>query len=77
MFSFAFRRHSQKNGAVSKVDKKFISHPTWTQQNCQQRKLSKFLMRYEQFVSHSYCWGRRTSFQYGVAAGEGFPSVPF
>jgi hypothetical protein len=23
--------HTQKNGAVSKVNKKFISHPTWAQ----------------------------------------------
>jgi hypothetical protein len=23
--------HTQKNGAVSKVDKKFISYPTWAQ----------------------------------------------
>jgi hypothetical protein len=24
--------------------------------HCQQRELSKFLMRYQQFASHVYCW---------------------
>jgi hypothetical protein len=33
----------------------------------QQRQLSKFLMRYQQFASHTYCGA---SFQHGVAAGE-------
>jgi len=35
----------------------------------QQRQLSKFLMRYQQFASHAYCGA---SFQDGVAAGKGF-----
>jgi hypothetical protein len=35
----------------------------------QQRQLSKFLMRYQQFASHAYCGA---SFQDGVAAGNGF-----
>jgi len=40
----------------------------------QQRQLSKFLMRYQQFASHAYCGA---SFQDGVAAGEGFLCAPF
>jgi len=40
----------------------------------QQRQLSKFLMRYQQFASHAYCGA---SFQDGVAAGKGFPCAPF
>jgi hypothetical protein len=41
----------------------------------QQRELSKFLMRYQQFDSHAYCGA---SFQDGVAAAEGFLcSAPF
>jgi hypothetical protein len=40
----------------------------------QQRQLSKFLVRYQQFASLSYCGA---SFQYGVAAGKGFLCAPF
>ena len=40
----------------------------------QQRRLSKFLMRYQQFASHTY---RGASFQDGVAAGKGFLCAPF
>jgi calcineurin-like phosphoesterase family protein len=40
----------------------------------QQRQLSKFLMRYQQFASHAYCG---VSFQNDVAAGKGFLCVPF
>ena len=40
----------------------------------QQRQLSKFLMRYQQFASHAYCGA---SFQDGVAAGKGFLCAPF
>ena len=40
----------------------------------QQRQLSMFLMRYQQFASHAYCGA---SFQDGVAAGKGFLCAPF
>ena len=40
----------------------------------QQRQLSKFLMRYQQFASHAYC---EASFQDGFAAGKGFLCAPF
>ena len=40
----------------------------------QQRQLSKFIMRYQQFASHAYCG---TSFRDGVAAGKGFLCAPF
>jgi hypothetical protein len=43
--------NTQKNGAVSKVDKKCISHPI----RARQRELSMFLMHYHQFDSHAYC----------------------
>jgi hypothetical protein len=45
--------HTQKNGAVSKVNKKCVSHLTWANVHYQQRQLSKFLMRYQQFASHA------------------------
>ena len=47
--------YTHKNGAVSKVNKEFISHLTRAQLHRQQRQLSKFLMRYQQFASHAYC----------------------
>jgi hypothetical protein len=28
----------------------------WHNIHCQQRELPKFLMRYQQFASHAYCW---------------------
>ena len=40
----------------------------------QQRQLSKFLMRYQQFASHAYCGA---SFQDGVETGKGFLCAPF
>ena len=40
----------------------------------QQRQLSKFLMRYQQFASHAY---RGASCQDGVAAGKSFLCAPF
>jgi len=40
----------------------------------QQRQLSKFLMRYQQFASHAYSGA---SFQDGVAAAKGFLCAPF
>jgi hypothetical protein len=44
--------------------------------HCQQRGLSKYLMRYQQFASHAH-WGRGTSFQDGVVAGAVFLCAPF
>jgi hypothetical protein len=40
----------------------------------QQRQLSKYFMRYQQFASHAYCGA---SFQDDVAAGKGFLCAPF
>ena len=43
----------------------------------QQRQLSKFLMRYEQFARSCLLRGCGVSFQDGVAAGKGFLCAPF
>ena len=67
----------QKNGAVSKINKKFISHPT-------RAKLTPSAAATVQ-VSHALpavrfsCLmrGRGSSFQDGVAAGKGFLFAPF
>ena len=46
--------YTQKNGAVSKVNKKFLILHGYNVHR-QQRQLSKFLMRYQQFAFHAYC----------------------
>ena len=67
----------QMNGAVSKVNKKFISHLT-------QAKYTPSAAETVQ-VSHALpavrfsclLWGRGDSFQDGAAAGKGFRCAPF
>jgi hypothetical protein len=51
----SFRYITQNNGAVSNVNNKCISYPSWASVHCQQWELSKFLTRYQQFASHAYC----------------------
>jgi hypothetical protein len=58
--------YTQKNGAVSKVNKKYISHLTQAQRTASAAATVQ--------VSHAYCGA---SFQDGVAAGEGFLCNPF
>jgi hypothetical protein len=48
-FSCHFTGHTQENDAVSKVIKEFISHHTGHNIHCQQREMSTFLKRYQQF----------------------------
>ena len=43
----------------------------------QQRQLSKFLMRYQEFARSCLLRGRGASFRDGVAAGKGFLCAPF
>jgi hypothetical protein len=69
--------HTQKNGAVSKVIKKFISRPTRAQHT-----LSAVGTAHVSHVLPAVCLscllrGRGHSFQDGVAAGEGFLCAPF
>ena len=69
--------YTQKNGAVSKVNKKLISHLTWAQRTPSAAGTVQ--------VSHALpavrflCLmrGRGASFQDGVAAGKGFLCAPF
>jgi hypothetical protein len=69
--------HTQKNGAVSKVHKKFISLPTRAQYTLSAVETVQ--------VSHAlpavrFSWlllGHRTSFQDGVAAGQRLQCAPF
>jgi hypothetical protein len=68
---------SQKNSAVSKVNKKFISHLTWAQ--CTPLEAATVqVSRALQAVRFSCLLrGRGASFQDGVAAGKGFLWAPF
>jgi hypothetical protein len=68
--------HTQKNGAVLNVNKKCISHLARAQHTLSavgtvqvSHALSSVLL--------CLLRGRRTGFQDGVAAGEGFLCVPF
>ena len=51
--TIVYTGYTQKNGAVSKVNKKFLTLHGHNVHR-QQRQLSKFLMRYQQFVSRAY-----------------------
>jgi len=55
IYIYIYTGYTQKNGAVSKVNKTFISHLTGHNVHRQQQQLSKFLMRYQQFASRAYC----------------------
>ena len=47
--------YTQKNGAVSKVNKNFFLTLHGHNVHRQQWQLSEFLIRYQQFASHAYC----------------------
>jgi hypothetical protein len=68
--------HTQKNGAVSKVNNKFISHLTWAQSTpstASAVQVSRTLpVRFSCLLR-----GRGASFQDGVAAGKRFLCAPF
>ena len=59
--------YTQKNGAVSNLTRNLLLTLHGRNVHRQQRQLSKFLMRYQQFAFHAYCGA---SFQDGVAAGK-------
>ena len=65
------------NGAVLKVNKKFISHLTRAQLYRQQRQLSKFLMRYQQFAFHAYCRAARSVYKMAPQQEKAFCVLRF
>jgi len=70
-----YKGYTQKNGAVSKVNKKFTSHLTRAQPTpSAAAKVSPALpaVRFSCLLR-----GHGASFQHGVAAGEGFLCAPF
>ena len=66
--------YTQKNGAVSEVNKQFISHLTGHNVHRQQRQLSTFRMRYQQFASRAYCGA---SFKMASQQGKAFCVLHF
>jgi hypothetical protein len=54
MFSHTYRAHTQKNGAVSEVITNVFVILHGHNMLCRQRKLSEFLMRYQQYASHAW-----------------------
>ena len=69
--------YTQRNGAVSKVNKKFISHLTRAQ--CTPSAAATVQVSHALPAVRFSCllWGRGTSFQDCVAAGKGFLCAPF
>ena len=77
ILSFLYTGYTQKNGAVSKGNKEFISHFTQAQRTpsaAENVQVSHALpaVRFSCFMR-----GRGDSFQDGVAAGKGFLCAPF
>ena len=77
---FHYRKYAgytQKNGAVLKVNKKFISHLIWAQST---PSAAATVQVFHVLPAVRFPWllrGGGTSFQDGVAAGKGFLCAPF
>ena len=69
--------YTQKNGAVSKVNKKCISHLTRAQPTPSAAATVQVSHALPAFRFPCLLRGRGASFQDGVAAGKGFLCVPF
>ena len=69
--------YTQKNGAVSKLNKKFISHLTRAQRTSSEAVTVQVSHALPAVRFSCLLRGRRASFKDGVAAGKGFPCAPF
>ena len=69
--------YTQKNGADSKVDKKFISHPTRAQRSPSAATNVQVSHALTAVRFSCLLRGRGASFQDGVAAGKDFLCAPF
>jgi hypothetical protein len=69
--------HTQKNGAVSKVNKKFMSHITRAQHTPSAAATVHVSHALPAVRFSCLLRGRGASFKDGVAAGEGFLCAPF
>jgi hypothetical protein len=69
--------YSQKNGAVSKVNKKSISHLARAKRTPAAAANVQVSHALPAVYFSFLLWGRGVSFQDGVAAGKGFLCAPF
>jgi len=69
--------YTQKNAAVSKVNKKFISHLTWAQLTPSAAATIQVSHALPAVRFSCLLRGRGATFQDGVAAGKGFLCAPF
>ena len=69
--------YTQKNGAVSKVNRKFISHLTRAQRTPSVAATAQVSHALPAVRFSCLLRGRGASFQDGVAAGKGFLCAPF
>ena len=69
--------YTQKNGAVSNVNKKFISHLTRAQRTPSAAAAVQVSHALPAVRFSCLLRGRAASFQDGVAAGKGFLCAPF
>ena len=69
--------YTQKNGAVSKVNKKFISHLTLAQRTPSAAATVQVSHALPAVRFSCLLRGRGTSFQDDVVAGKGFQCAPF
>ena len=76
-FVYIFTGYTQKNGAVSKVNRKFISHLTRAQRIPSAAATVQVSRALPAVRFSCLLRGRGASFQDGAAAGKGFPCAPF
>ena len=76
-YTFHYTGCLQKNGAVSKVNKKLISHLTRAQRTPSAAATVQVSHALSTVRFSCLMWGRGASFQDGSAAGEDFLCAPF
>jgi len=74
---YAYTGYTQRNGAVSKVNKKFISYLTRAQRTPSVAATVQVSHALPAVRFSCLLRGRGASFQDGVAAGKGFLCAPF
>ena len=77
IYIYIYTGYTQKNSAVSKVNKKFISHLTRAQRTPSAAATVQVSHALPAVRFSCLLRGRGTNFQYGVAAGKGFLCAPF
>ena len=77
MYIYTYTGYTQKNGAVSKVNKQFISHLTRAQRTPSAAAAVQVSHALPAVRFSCLLRGSGTSFQDGVAAEKGFLCAPF